>query len=152
MDKQSFNLGPNENLWVDNPNESAMRQSKSVIGVDINAQNEKVEEEKEEDNKTISYNVPTIHWVNEPPQDNEGKTNKDDNPLKTWNFSRWSDTQLEDGTCSMSFLKLCKNDEEKKKYMEQERIKLQNLLKQEIMKKNSNKESENPFAINKNES
>lgn len=30
----------------------------------------------------------------------------DDNAFKTSNFSRWSDTQIDDGTCSLAFLKL----------------------------------------------
>lgn len=56
---------------------------------------------------------------------------------KSCNFSRWSDTQFEDGTCSLSFLKLCKTEEERTRMKELERIKLENILKQQVKLKNS---------------
>lgn len=95
--------------------------------------------------------MPTISI--EPPkiEDEDNKvTENEENPYKTENFSRWSDTQFEDGTCSLSFLKLCKNEEEKAKYLEMERIKLQNLLKLEIQKKSA-QNNDNPFSVSKQE-
>lgn len=81
-------------------------------------------------------------------EDDSRHNDNEDNAYKTSNFSRWSDTQFDDGTCSLSFLKLWKTEEERAKKLEQERIKLQMLLKQEIQKK-TQQTDENPFAISK---
>uniref|UniRef100_A0A7S3J6V2 Uncharacterized protein n=1 Tax=Euplotes harpa TaxID=151035 RepID=A0A7S3J6V2_9SPIT len=116
--------------------ESITRQSKSTIGTKqcVN------EEQKLE--AVINHNLLHVNGV----CNGNGPANKDENPFKTNNFSRWSDTQFEDGTCSLNFLKLCKSQEEKSKYLELERIKLQNLLKLEVQ--NSKNNAENPFTPN----
>ena len=88
---------------------------------------------------TVSIDVGKDREEDHQPGDNE------DNGYKTSNFSRWSDTQLDDGTCSLSFLKLCKTEEERTRLLEMERIKLQNLLKSEIKRKAEQVDA-NPFV------
>jgi serine/threonine protein kinase len=80
--------------------------------------------------------------------DEDQKNNQEDEAFKTSNFSRWSDTQFDDGTCSLSFLKLWKTEEERAKLKELERLKLQNLLKLEIQSK-AIPWPANPFEISK---
>ena len=102
-----------------------------------------------EDSRRAVVPLPNISKkISKLAEDDTKNNDNEDNAYKTSNFSRWSDTQFDEGTCSLSFLKLCKTEEERAKMLEQERIKLQNLLKQEIQKKTQPPE-ENPFAISK---
>ena len=121
-------------------------------------QKEKIENEEKEDEKcSAAVPLPSIDAENSKCVADSGNNNQDqdDGPYKTSNFSRWSDTQFEDGTCSLSFLKLWKTEEEKIKMKELERAKLLNRLKIEMnlskQIKDEEEVCENPFVVSKQE-
>mmetsp|Transcript_7324 Transcript_7324/g.6480 ORF Transcript_7324/g.6480 Transcript_7324/m.6480 type:complete len:104 (-) Transcript_7324:6-317(-) len=100
--------------------------------------------------------MPCINHENQKPVEEDiNNIEAEEGPYKTCNFSRWSDTQFEDGTCSFSFLKLCKSEEEKAKGKEMERMNLLNCLKLEMKKESKNKDNEevceNPFTVTNTE-
>ena len=107
-----------------------------------------------EDKNSAAVPTPKVA-LNEENKNSGNNPEQEDGPYKTWNFSRWSDTNIEDGTSSLSFLKMWKTEEEKAKMREAERLKLLTYLKQEIKKKSNpewTKEMvENPFKISKEE-
>lgn len=70
-----------------------------------------------------------INSVDKANMEDDKAEENEDNAYKTNNFSRWSDTQFDEGTCSLSFLKLCKTEEEKARMMQLERLKLEKLLR-----------------------
>jgi len=89
-----------------------------------------------------------INSVDKANMEDDKAEENEDNAYKTNNFSRWSDTQFDEGTCSLSFLKLCKTEEEKARMMQLERLKLEKLLRWEIQKKEDDKI---PFKVSEHE-